>query len=66
MHVPVRACGTIFALSELSCVLVTNENMGLCLYMSMNVVRAWYVRLKALNCLERTARTPTSYDRPLI
>ena len=23
----------IFALSELSCVLVTNENMGLCLYM---------------------------------
>ena len=24
--------GYIFALSELSCVLVTNENMGLCLY----------------------------------
>ena len=25
----------IFALSELSCVLVTNENMGLCLYMNV-------------------------------
>ena len=26
-------CRSIFALSELSCVLGTNENMGLCLYM---------------------------------
>ena len=32
----------------------------------LHVVRAWYVRLKAYNWLARTARTPISYDGPLI
>ena len=34
------------------------------LYMSMNVVRAWYISWNEKKWLKRTARTPTSFHRP--